>query len=149
MQNSRTLTQLRRQRANLKREENRVAAEITEVQSVREEAPPDISESKTSLENHIKQKEGIEAEIAKAEEEAAAVPEKLEPWQEKFNEKKQEIEQLARRSEQIAAYLSTVHKKTTTVLYPLSFTLALVIITQRSHYRSPQRRSKCFIRARS
>lgn len=112
---ARALTQLRKQRAALKRDEGRLTADIHELQSVREEAPPDISEAQTSLEGFLKTKEELEAELAKAMEVAGQVPEELGPLQDKFAEKKAEIENLAARSEQIAAKLTSVHKNITTI----------------------------------
>lgn len=50
MQNGRALIRLRKERADLKREENQITAEITEIESAREQAPPDISEAQASLE---------------------------------------------------------------------------------------------------
>ena len=66
----------------------------------------------------LKTKEELEAELAKAMEVAGQVPEELGPLQEKFAEKKAEIENLAARSEQIAAKLTSVHKNITTVRPP-------------------------------
>jgi hypothetical protein len=109
----------------------------------------------------LKLKEEVEANLAKAIELAGEVPDQLAPLQEKFNEKKAEIENLALRSEQTAAKLASVHKNIIAVrasrswcslLLPSARTYApdlLLLMLQSPFFRSRPRRSKFCMPRRS
>lgn len=77
--------------------------------------PNQTNQLANSTQTHLRDKESIEAELAQAKEEAQKIEEQIRPWQEKFDEKRQEIEQLAHASQKIAKKLQSVHEKITTV----------------------------------